>query len=885
MFIAPACSKNAIEVSDNSVFVESDDDKSFNYVSDVNEKSDDDITPNYTTGGAVHTAGTSDGDYGSVNEEDTNEEDWLCQANKNRPRLRYRNQSKKNKKKKKVRADTEFGKSCLCNMKCFDKFSKNEIVALRNENRAHILRPQTRTSAQRAMGVSSGKVVIDKKKEGLYIFQRLLDVQTAYIRSCKKVPCEDGYDVDNEADDEEDTPYLEDADDDTDYSCSRLWKYTINGQEVCQYAWCVLNGWAPRRPQSWIRMIAQGAKNPYTHDVDDKKVEDHHPGKKGQKFGGSRTNSVVAWLKFQALRSDLMPTEDGLARLPHYYRSNAWAMYNHAMWIRNTSWLEVSYRWFCSVWANHKETKQIKRQRRKGTLGQCSKCKAYEQELCRVPPYNAVAREEVYLKYRGHLIVQHMERQGYYDRRELAAQLPHDFLSGIMDGADQSGFSVPKLVWHIKEEMGLKRAKQGLIGIYYHTKGAYFYPVEKHLMGGANQSCTFLLDSLVHLCKNDPKIIEHGLPGTFFLQMDNCGKDNKNRLILGLASFLVKISAFETVVLSFLIVGHTHEDIDQIFAVITRAMRGKAYLTFDEFDKVLLNSLKETKIARGTPVVVKRFGSIADYWGWAEPSMDTHFKGIAVPNSFCVTAELVDGIRTPVIKYRSLWTSEEWHPKPATADKFAPAIGITTFEEQECEATRMFGNVSMKEYEEFKQNVAAKHNAEVLKVVAETAKAMPVAEPSNVKESSVEEQIIHGTLHGKCSICGVFTMHKCMGCNARYVHNTCSVVREETKSGGTTVYCSTACSVSNSGCDDIIDDGCEQSDSDDEKAGLGAPKRQKVYKDLSSTVYIARSFLQQEPVASQKSFHECPGFSLFDRVLRPVSSIKMADLSNSTKHA
>ncbi|KAL3684435.1 hypothetical protein R1sor_002457 [Riccia sorocarpa] len=55
------------------------------------------------------------------------------------------------------------------------------------------------------------------------------------------------------------------------------------------------------------------------------------------------------------------------------------------------------------------------------------------------------------------------------------------------------------------------------------------------------------------------------LPPVFMLQMDNSAKDNKNIHVLAFCSELVIRGVFETVEVNFLMVGHTHEDVDALF--------------------------------------------------------------------------------------------------------------------------------------------------------------------------------------------------------------------------------------------------------------------------------------------------------------------------------
>ena len=50
--------------------------------------------------------------------------------------------------------------------------------------------------------------------------------------------------------------------------------------------------------------------------------------------------------------------------------------------------------------------------------------------------------------------------------------------------------------------------------------------------------------------------------------MDNCS-ENKNKIVFGFLSDLVSKGVFSEVYVGFLMVGHTHEDIDQFFSVIS----------------------------------------------------------------------------------------------------------------------------------------------------------------------------------------------------------------------------------------------------------------------------------------------------------------------------
>jgi len=80
------------------------------------------------------------------------------------------------------------------------------------------------------------------------------------------------------------------------------------------------------------------------------------------------------------------------------------------------------------------------------------------------------------------------------------------------------------------------------------------------------------------------------LPRNLLLQMDDCVKDNKNRHLLGFLSLLTVRDVFEEVKLGFLVVGHTHEDIDGCFGYLSKKLK-------EENNYILTNLMKTFMIS------------------------------------------------------------------------------------------------------------------------------------------------------------------------------------------------------------------------------------------------------------------------------------------------
>ena len=64
------------------------------------------------------------------------------------------------------------------------------------------------------------------------------------------------------------------------------------------------------------------------------------------------------------------------------------------------------------------------------------------------------------------------------------------------------------------------------------------------------------------------------LPPVLNLQLDNATGDNKNRFVFAFCSLLTYHGVFQEVYINFLIVGHTHDDIDALFGRWSYKLRG-----------------------------------------------------------------------------------------------------------------------------------------------------------------------------------------------------------------------------------------------------------------------------------------------------------------------
>jgi hypothetical protein len=82
------------------------------------------------------------------------------------------------------------------------------------------------------------------------------------------------------------------------------------------------------------------------------------------------------------------------------------------------------------------------------------------------------------------------------------------------------------------------------------------------------------------------------LPRKLFLQLDNSAKDDKNRFVMAFCSLLTARRIFKEVTVGFLIVGHTHEDIDAYFSYLSKLLKRRNTYVLADLMKAFMDSQK-----------------------------------------------------------------------------------------------------------------------------------------------------------------------------------------------------------------------------------------------------------------------------------------------------
>ncbi|XP_071958009.1 uncharacterized protein [Antedon mediterranea] len=237
-------------------------------------------------------------------------------------------------------------------------------------------------------------------------------------------------------------------------------------------------------------------------------------------------------------------------------------------------------------------------------FAKCSKCTRIKFELHKTNQKQK--RQILMMKREKHLRKQNIERRKYYKHMQKARQNPNKYLSIIIDGMDQSKTDLPSFACESKETSKMWKLATHVTGVLVHGRHGHCFIDLKQFPHDSNLTCNIILTVLSEI---------QPLPPVLYLQLDNSGKDNKNRFVFALCALLVELKIFRKIKIGFLMVGHTHEDIDQLFSCVAKYLNKYRASTLDHRRSAVENSYKKL------PITSSIISYLHDIKNWLVPYM------------------------------------------------------------------------------------------------------------------------------------------------------------------------------------------------------------------------------------------------------------------------
>lgn len=292
-------------------------------------------------------------------------------------------------------------------------------------------------------------------------------------------------------------------------------------------------------------------------------------------------DAIVSYLERLAEDTgDRMPDRNEY-HLPFFKKQDVYDAFEKDFELLHRGKQKPSPDYFFRTWKEHCHSIKVRKNSR---FSKCDTCETLRASL-RNAVLNRVSTMDLKERKSAHLRMVWQERLQYKKNRDRAILQPSQYMSMIIDGADQSAFGLPHFTVKTKNERG-HSIKVKLVGVLQHGVQNHLrlYTLTDEHQTGANHIIESLHRSISDIsekCK---------LPRRFNLQVDNCGRENKNKFVFSFLECLVQWGVFDEVIVGFLPVGHTHEDIDQTFSRTSERLRNRDAITLSD----LHNELSQT---------------------------------------------------------------------------------------------------------------------------------------------------------------------------------------------------------------------------------------------------------------------------------------------------
>ena len=256
---------------------------------------------------------------------------------------------------------------------------------------------------------------------------------------------------------------------------------------------------------------------------------------------------------------------------------------------------KISRKLFDSVWMEHFTDKL--RIRASTHHSKCSVCVRHRLIIKRVG--RGPARLAQLQQYQAHLRRQYKDRQQYWEHRatsrlQASSGEPVTQVSMICDSMDQGKHCYPRSEsMQSKEFNTWSRPKLQSTTIICHGHAVLVGLSPTHVPGNSSRTAellSYMMTKCVSLSINWSNCFLH-------MEADNCAKEIKNQTCLRLLAALIGQYKLAGSQLSFLSSGHSHEDVDAHFAVVSSYLESHRELwTVDDFQQCLQDLFNDPKV-------------------------------------------------------------------------------------------------------------------------------------------------------------------------------------------------------------------------------------------------------------------------------------------------
>ena len=233
------------------------------------------------------------------------------------------------------------------------------------------------------------------------------------------------------------------------------------------------------------------------------------------------------------------------------------------------------------------------------TFTACGICTYLRQQIDLVPRGQPDILDALKERLARHYEFQSAQRLAQARVEEICHQSQGTKWSMVIDKMDQQRTILPA-VWAQRRAPIMKlgeRLVTGVIGSWWdgvqHTQ-MLLRTVFEDCEHGSETQCSTVLMNLHRVATR-----ERHLPEEFTVHADNTAKETKNEITIWFMTWLLCVlqpTALSSVLLLFLLVGHTHNKLDRFFSRLGVSLQGHDYMTWDQMFQTIKDALTSFEI-------------------------------------------------------------------------------------------------------------------------------------------------------------------------------------------------------------------------------------------------------------------------------------------------
>lgn len=309
-------------------------------------------------------------------------------------------------------------------------------------------------------------------------------------------------------------------------------------------------------------------------------------------------------------------------------------------------------KYFLKMWRT--ELPWIKRRPSAGPFTHCGLCDYLKWMMQQ--SRDKAARESVAEILGEHFEFQAAQRAFMSQVFQESVSDPSEVLAVSWDKMDQAKTIVPRIVALSNTQFmkGGSRLVVSLIGVLAPAilKRPLLYTIFEDQVHGADMIASLMLDVL-----QESTEVMGQLPRRLFIQADNTSKETKNTIALYAAAWLLvqlRGTRLQCIEFGYLVVGHTHDLIDAMFAYVSKALAGQDFLSLHEMMNVLRNKMT-------TPPIWKHLKDVYAFKDHQPQKLSSRcVKGVSQPNHVRIFWSTDAG--SVLVQSKHWLTSPEWSP-------------------------------------------------------------------------------------------------------------------------------------------------------------------------------------------------------------------------------